>query len=99
MGIGMVIIGLASVIIGEVLFGVKTLMRRLLAVVLGAIVYRLVITVALWLGMPPTDLKLVSAAIVAVALSMTVIKQKVLSFQSRRANSAGYQGGRCNAQG
>lgn len=99
MGIGMVIIGLASVIIGEVLFGVKTLMRRLIAVVLGAIVYRLVITIALWLGMPPTDLKLVSAVIVAIALSMTVIKKRVLSFKSRRANLARYKEGRCDAQG
>jgi len=93
MGIGMVVIGLASVIIGEVLFSVKTLMRRLIAVALGAILYRLIITIALWLGMPPTDLKLVSAVIVAAALSMTVIKERALSFKSRRANSRRYKGG------
>lgn len=74
MGIGMVVIGLASVIIGEAIFGVKTLFRRLLAVVLGSILYRLIIAVALELGMPPTDLKLVSAVIVAIALSTPVIK-------------------------
>ncbi|MCR4434963.1 MAG: ABC transporter permease [Clostridiales bacterium] len=94
MGIGMVVIGLASVIIGEVIFGVKTLMRRLIAVALGAILYRLVITIALWLGMPPTDLKLVSAVIVTVALSMTAIKEKVLSFKLRCANSGRYKGER-----
>jgi len=92
MGIGMVVIGLASVIIGEVLFSVKTLMRRLIAVALGAILYRLVIAVALWLGMPPTDLKLVSAVIVAAALSMPVIKDRILSFKSKRANSGRYKG-------
>lgn len=94
MGIGMVIIGLASVIIGEVLFGVKTLLRRLIAVALGAILYRLVITVALWLGMPPTDLKLVSAVIVAIALSMTVIKGRALAFKNRQANIGRYKEGR-----
>ena len=56
MGVGMVIIGLASVIIGEVLFGISSLLRRLMAVVLGAILYRLVIAVALHLGMPPPTL-------------------------------------------
>lgn len=74
MGIGMVVIGLASVIIGEAIFGVKTLFRRLLAVVLGSILYRLIIAVALELGMPPTDLKLVSAVIVTIALSTPVVK-------------------------
>ncbi|MFQ7473802.1 MAG: ABC transporter permease, partial [Anaerovoracaceae bacterium] len=43
MGTGMVVIGLASVIIGEVLFGTKSLMRRLVAVALGAVAYRMVI--------------------------------------------------------
>lgn len=76
MGIGMVIIGLASVIIGEVMFGTNSLLRRLLAVVLGAIIYRLVIAASLEIGMPPTDLKLVSAVIVALAMSMPVIKKR-----------------------
>ncbi|MGB3914945.1 MAG: ABC transporter permease, partial [Dethiobacteria bacterium] len=58
MGIGMVIIGLASVIIGEAIFGTSNLLRRLIAVILGSIVYRLAIAFALELGMPPTDLKL-----------------------------------------
>ena len=70
MGTGMVVIGLASVIIGEVLFGTSSLMRRLIAVALGAVVYRMVIGVALYIGMPPTDLKLVSAVIVTIALAM-----------------------------
>lgn len=73
MGTGMVVIGLASVIIGEVLFGTSNLMRRLVAVALGAVVYRMVIGVALYVGMPPTDLKLVSAVIVTIALSMGML--------------------------
>lgn len=83
MGIGMVVIGLASVIIGEVVFGVKTLFRRLVAVILGSVLYRLIIAFALELGMPPTDLKLVSAVIVALALSMPVINKKI-AFTRRK---------------
>ena len=78
--------------IGEVLVGVKTRLRRLMAVVLGAVLYRLVITIALWLGMPPTDLKLISAVIVAIALSITVISDRFRSLKNRRIN-AGSEGG------
>lgn len=70
MGVGMVVIGLASVIIGEAIFGPKNLFRRLLAVGLGAVIYRLIIAIALNLGMPANDLKLVSAVIVTVALAL-----------------------------
>lgn len=83
MGIGMVVIGLASVIIGEVVFGTKTLFRRLTAVILGSILYRLIIAFALELGMPPTDLKLVSAVIVTIAMSMPIINKKI-AFVSRK---------------
>jgi len=83
MGVGMVVIGLASVIIGEVIFGVKPLWRRLLAVVLGSILYRLIIAFALGRGMPATDLKLVSAVIVAVALSAGSFKDGLRKQLSR----------------
>lgn len=86
MGVGMVVIGLASVIIGEVIFGVSPLLRRLTAVVLGAILYRLVIAVALESGMPATDLKLISAVIVALALSGPVIKELFRSWRKKRAH-------------
>lgn len=76
MGIGMVVIGLASVIIGEVVFGTSSLLRRLIAVVLGSILYRLIIAFALELGMPANDLKLVSAVIVAIAMSMPILKKR-----------------------
>lgn len=84
MGVGMVTIGLASVIIGEVIFGIKSLVRRLISVVLGTILYRLVIAYALDMGMPPTDLKLVSAIIVAIALSMPTVKKKIISLEKKR---------------
>ncbi|MDD3364926.1 MAG: ABC transporter permease [Syntrophomonas sp.] len=93
MGIGMVIIGLASVIIGEVIFGTNSLLRRLIAVILGAILYRLVIAFALELGMPPTDLKLVSALIVALALAMPVIKERLVRLKKRRSAMDNNRGG------
>lgn len=83
MGIGMVIIGLASVIIGEVIFGTRSLLQRLIAVILGAILYRLIIAIALEMGMPATDLKLVSAVIVALAMAMPVIKGYMTSLKKR----------------
>lgn len=70
MGVGMVVIGLASVIIGEAVFGSKSLFKRLLAVAMGAVLYRLIISIALNLGMPANDLKLVSAIIVTLALAL-----------------------------
>lgn len=84
MGTGMVIIGLASVIIGEVIVGITPLWRRLIAVVAGSIIYRLIIALALELGMAANDLKLVSAIIVTLALSMPVLKENFLALQKKR---------------
>ncbi|MRH43787.1 ABC transporter permease [Aquibacillus halophilus] len=68
-GIGMIVIGLASVIIGEALFGKKTIVRTTLAVILGAIVYRMVVTAALKVDFLETgDMKLISAILVVAAL-------------------------------
>lgn len=77
MGTGMVVIGLASVILGEALFGVKSLSRRLIAVSLGAILYRFAIAFALYLGMPAGDLKLVSAIIVTAALAFGLLNESM----------------------
>lgn len=79
MGIGMIIIGLASVIIGEALFGVKTIARATLAVIGGAIIYRMVVTMALRVGFLETgDMRLITALLVISAL----VAPRVL--QSRR---------------
>ncbi len=75
-GVGMMVIGLASVILGEVVFGTKTLLRRLIAASLGAVLYRIFMAQALYMGMDPTDMKLVSAAIVAIALSIGLLGEK-----------------------
>lgn len=77
MGTGTIVIGLASVIIGEVLFGTRSFKNCLLSVVLGSIVYRIVIAAVLAMGMPPNDLKLFTSVLVALALSMPLIKSKL----------------------
>lgn len=77
MGTGTIVIGLASVIIGEVLFGTRNFMNWLLAVVGGSIVYRIVIAVVLKMGMNQNDMKLLTATIVVVALAMPLIKEKI----------------------
>jgi putative ABC transport system permease protein len=76
MGVGTIVIGLASVIIGEVLFGTRSFRNCLISVVLGSIIYRIVIALVLQLGMPPNDLKLFTAILVALALSMPLFKNK-----------------------
>ena len=77
MGIGTIVIGLASVIIGEVILGADSFSSSLMAVILGSVIYRIVIAVVLYLGMPPNDLKLFTAIIVMIALALPLIKDKV----------------------
>ena len=77
MGVGMIIMGLAAVIIGEALFRPKGVARLLLAVTGGAFVYRLVISIALRAGMAPGDLKLITAAIVIIALAVPYLQKRI----------------------
>ena len=76
MGTGTIVIGLASVIIGEVLFGTRSFKNWLISVVLGSVVYRAVIAIVLELGMPPNDLKRFTAVFVGIARSLPWIKNK-----------------------
>lgn len=69
MGIGMIVIGLASVIIGEAIFGTKSIVRTTLAVIAGAIIYRIILAMALRIDLLDTgDMKLITALIVIIAL-------------------------------
>ncbi|MCR5176936.1 MAG: ABC transporter permease [Anaerovibrio sp.] len=77
MGVGTIVIGLASVIIGEVLFGTRSFKNCLVSVILGSLVYRAVIAIVLQMGMPPNDLKLFTAILVAIALSMPLFQGKL----------------------
>lgn len=68
MGIGIIVIALASIIIGEVAFGDLSLNQRLVAVVIGSIIYRLVLLAVLQLGFSTNDLNLISSIILAIAM-------------------------------
>ena len=83
MGVGTIVIGLASVIIGEVLFGTRSFSNSMISVVLGSVAYRIVIAVVLQLGMPPNDLKLFTSILVALALAMPMIQAK---FKGRKVS-------------
>lgn len=84
MGRGAIVIGLAAVIIGEVIFGKLCAKSRfmfawtLVAVVCGAVLYYMVYAVVIWLKMPSENMKLFSAAIVAVFLAIPYFKEKYL---------------------
>lgn len=88
-GIGMIVIGLASVIIGEALFGAKTVFRATLAVVLGSVVYRIVISLALQIkGFETSDLKLITAIIVIVALVFPTVRSAIKQRGAAKRRSA-----------
>ena len=76
LGTGMVIIGLASLIIGETIFRSRSLWLKALGALVGCIVYRFIIAIALRLDVPSECLKLVSAIIVALAIALPNIKKK-----------------------
>ncbi len=76
LGTGMVIIGLASLIIGETVFRGRKIWVKALGAVVGCIVYRFIIAIALRLDLPSECLKLVSAIIVALAIALPTIKKR-----------------------
>lgn len=90
MGRGAIVIGLASVIIGEVLgealFGKKlNFSGRLFFVVLGSIIYYVVINFVYWLGLPSIDAKLFSAVVVAIFLAIPYVKSKTKNSYRKAA--------------
>lgn len=92
MGIGIVVIGLASLIIGEILFGKlgemllkrQSILVHTISVVLGAIIYRWIIALALDLNISASSMKLISAIIVALAISYPAIKQNIKHAQQKK---------------
>lgn len=91
MGIGMIVIGLASVIIGEAIFGSKNIVRATLAVIGGAILYRIIVTLALRVQFLDTgDMKLITALIVIISLVFPklVDQQKEKQRKRRRISEA-----------
>lgn len=86
-GTGMVVIGLASIIIGEAIFGKRSVLNNIISAILGAILYRVVITVVFQLGMPASYLKLLSAVIVAIALAVPIMGANVKKRRKRNAKA------------
>lgn len=79
MGIGTIVAGLAGVIIGEVVFGMRSIGWVLFSVVGGSITYRLLIALSLRMGIQPTDVKLLTALLVVVALASPAVRKKVVN--------------------
>ncbi|UHA74267.1 ABC transporter permease [Paenibacillus sp. 481] len=95
-GFGMIVVGLASVIIGEAVFGHRTIFHATLSVLLGAVLYRVIMAVAIQMELNSVDFKLLTAVIVIMALIIPMArrsaKQRAISRQ--RAQDLAEQGGR-----
>jgi putative ABC transport system permease protein len=76
MGIGMIVAGLASIIIGEALLGKHTVQRMTLAALIGSFLYKEIISIGLRLGLAPTDLKLATGIMVILALGIPALKKE-----------------------
>jgi putative ABC transport system permease protein len=90
MGVGTIIAGLAAVIMGEALFNPKVILTALVACVIGSILYRLVTAMALnagFLGLQATDLQLVSAILVGIAMVTPKLRAKILDFKASRSEA------------
>lgn len=82
-GTGMLVVGLASIIIGEIFFSRHTILNGILAAIIGAIAYRFVLAFAMSLGMDSNYTKLFSAVIVALAISIPAIKKYGVRYYKR----------------
>lgn len=91
MGIGLILIGLASVILGTAVFGSRKIWQATLAVIIGAVLYRLIIFFALQAGLNPNDMRAVTAVLVLVALLLPrwSVVQKLRSVRQASASRVG----------
>lgn len=97
LGTGMVIIGLASLIIGETVFGRGGMWLKVAGVLLGSIVYRFVIAIALRLDLPSECLKLISAIIVGLAIALPAIRGSLqVRRQKKQAQREGEEDAACS---
>jgi putative ABC transport system permease protein len=87
MGIGMVVWGLASVIIGEALVGTKQLGLSITGAVMGSVLFRLLVAIALRLGLNPNDLKLVTALFVFAALITPGLLKRFKTLKLRSSHA------------
>ena len=85
MGIGMVVWGLASIIIGEALVGVRQLGLLIAGGILGSVLFRLLVAIALRGGLNPNDLKLVTAVFVFAALVVPQVARRAAGWRRKKA--------------
>lgn len=76
-GLGVIVIGLASLIIGEVIFGEVTLGERLVAIVVGSILYQLLLLVVIRLGLDTTYIRIFSSTILAICLMIPTLRSRL----------------------
>ena len=87
MGIGMLVWGLASVIIGEALVGVRSLGLSIVGTIMGSVLFRLLVAMALRWGLDPNDLKLITAVFVFGALVLPTLLAKLRSRKPQVAHA------------
>lgn len=84
MGTGSIVIGLASIIIGEAIFvKAKNFAMKMTGIISGAVVYRIIVAIVIYSGMPSDDLKLMTAAVVVIALTVTNFKGSIGELLSK----------------
>ena len=76
MGIGILVTGAAAVMIGEALFGDGSIERWVVATMVGVLIYRFLVALALRVGLEPVDLKLITAALLLLALALPRLRSK-----------------------
>ncbi|MBP1918229.1 ABC transporter permease [Youngiibacter multivorans] len=84
-GNGMLVVGLASVIIGQAIFGKRGVTLSVISAVVGSVLYRIILQAAYQIDMPSYTVKLISALIVAISLTLPLIKEKIDAVQMRRS--------------
>lgn len=96
MGTGIVVMGLAAVIIGTSIFGKLSIIKVTTLSIFGAIIYKLVVAVALWMKLNPNDLKILTAILVAIALASNSGVFKIKNKRKRLKDNG--EGGEDNAE-
>jgi putative tryptophan/tyrosine transport system permease protein len=77
MGIGVLVTGAAAVLIGEALFGDRTVGWWIVAAIVGVLIYRFLVALALRVGLQPTDLRLITAVLLLLALAVPRLRRPV----------------------
>lgn len=90
-GTGMVVIGIASLTIGEVIFGRNNIFMNIISVITGAVAYRIIISLVLSASFNPEDLKLISAIIIIIAMVIPLIKSKIELIRQKHRKESGEQ--------